>query len=46
VHGEQDTEIPLLDGNVSESVVRVGDTVRKPVTASTRDLAPGTARMT
>ena len=31
----QVAEIPLTGGNVSESVVRVGDTVRKPVTAST-----------
>ena len=35
MHDERDMEIPLLGGNVSESVVRVGDTVRKPVTAST-----------
>jgi Ser/Thr protein kinase RdoA (MazF antagonist) len=28
-------EIPLLGGNVSASVVRVGDTVRKPASAST-----------
>jgi hypothetical protein len=35
VREEQLVEIPLLGGNVSESVVRVGDTVRKPVTAST-----------
>ena len=32
---DQDVEIPLLGGNVSESVVRVGNTVRKPVSAST-----------
>ena len=34
-HADASPEIPLLGGNVSEAVVRVGDTVRRPATAST-----------
>jgi hypothetical protein len=35
VYEDEQIEIALLGGNVSESVVRVGNTVRKAVTAST-----------
>ena len=39
-------EIPLTGGNVSASVVRIGDTVRKPITAHTPNVAALLAHLT
>ncbi len=39
MHSSHDAEVPLLGGRITDGVVRVGNTVRRPVTASSHFVA-------
>lgn len=39
VHGGHETEMPLIGGRITHGVVRVGDTVRRPASASSHFVA-------